>query len=464
MSIEQELRQMIMDQAEEIDRLKSSAWQSAIVASVGKTRVTLIHDSKPISVIKDKNFKSKPGETVYISSESGAIVSEESGFATGTIASVVRTTSPTELEVSVSGSSKIVLSGNSNAVAGDLVLVDNSSTIVISKIPARENVFSTEPPIVSWSDIGGQSEAKHALIEAVELPLLHPEIFSHYNKKPTKGILLSGPPGCGKTMLGRAVATAVAMGGKGAFFSVKGPEVLDSYVGATEANIRELFASANKHKAKTGVNAVIFIDEADALLGNRATRHGVGGMERTVVPAFLAEMDGLEESGAIVILSTNRPESLDPAIVRDGRMDRRIHVNRPSMDEMREIFGIYLSRVPLDKGLSAEEAAEFANTAFFSKSLLIHEVQTSSNVIPFMLSSLASGAMAAGIVERAISYALHRDIESSEKTGIRMSDIERAIYQSRTENVLLDHTETIMDLAAGQQVLSVRSPAYAAEN
>src|SRR5208283_4208865 len=172
--------------------------------------------------------------------------------------------------------------------------------------------------------------------EAIELPFTHKDIFAHYNKKPPKGLLLYGPPGCGKTLVGKATTNSLAniFGAKAissGFIYVKGPEILNMYVGESGRRIREIFQRGRKHFDKYKFPAVIFIDEAEAVLSERGTSRS-SDVDKTIVPMFLSEMDGLDENHAIVMLATNRPKMLDPAVVREGRVDRHIKVSRPTVE------------------------------------------------------------------------------------------------------------------------------------
>jgi len=227
---------------------------------------------------------------------------------------------------------------------------------------------------------------------------------------------MSGPPGCGKTMLARAVATSVGAD-QGGFLTIKGPEVLDPYVGVTEQTIRAIFQQAREYKATHNREAVIFVDEAESLLAKR----GAWGnyMGQTVVPTFLTEMDGLEESCALVVLATNRADQLDPAVIRDGRIDHKIDVARPTVEEAADIFAIYLASLPVQSAVGRGMLAEQAADVLYS----VHNKH-----LPH------SGAMIAGIVEKAASFAIHRAIEQRKRDGaIIQDDLLRAIEQVRRQ-------------------------------
>jgi proteasome-associated ATPase len=361
------------------------------------------------------------------------------------------------VEVDHNGTSRVVASGKfkGSIEEGDRVLLDSSYSIVLinHRKPAPRFTF-TETTNVTWDDIGGLAEAKQSMIEAIEFPIIHAEQYGFYGKKPIKGAMLYGPPGCGKTMLAKATATSLSKLHKGAsaktgFIYVKGPEILDKFVGVAEANVRGLFQQARKHKQEHGYPALIFIDEADAILGIRGS--GISSdIERTVVPMFLAEMDGLDDSGAIVLLSTNRPDTLDPAIVRDGRIDRKIKVTRPDAESVVDVFKLHLRGVPFHNGYSTEDVAVAGRNALFAeekKLFEIHVVNGHERVLPLKLGHICNGAMVAGIVDQATSIALHRDIKKGGKPGgVTLQDMAQAVDRVYEQNLDIDHKDAIAEM------------------
>ena len=301
--------------------------------------------------------------------------------------------------------------------------------------PLEASQFSpANPPKITWDDIGGLEEAKKDMIEAIELPHKEKDLFKFYNKRQVKGILLSGAPGCGKTMLGKAAANSLAgiYGAESArtgFLYVKAPEILNQYVGQTEQTIRDIFIDANRHHMENGYPAVIFIDEADAVLATRGTRNvGIGN---TIVPAFLTEMDGLEESTAIVILATNRPDILDPAIVREGRIDRKIEIVRPSLENAITIAKLNLSKFPVAEDYELDVLAEGLATELFNPERYVSEGK--------QLCDIVSGAMIATCADMAVSAAIHRDIADKTQTGITGDDIIYAVDRIQSQNRNLKH-------------------------
>lgn len=307
-----------------------------------------------------------------------------------------------------------------------------------------------EVPNVGWDEICGLEEAKQQMVEAIEWPHKHPEIYRYYNKGIPKGVLLWGDPGCGKTMLGKAAATAVAKlygkeTDKSAFMYIKGGELLDKYVGESEKNVRDIFKRARKHHAKRGYPAIVFIDEADALLSNR---NGIAGKsvmasQSMTVPTFLAEMDGLEDSGAIIILATNRPDVLDPAITRDGRIDRKIHITRPAHKDAIEIIKLNLKKIPLIDMKIAEMAA-FAADEIYGDDKIYYKIHKSDDEYDYLrLRDVINGAMLANMVDFGTTLAIRRDLAAKKKTGLGKNEIIKAINHVFESNRNVNHDDEI---------------------
>jgi proteasome-associated ATPase len=233
------------------------------------------------------------------------------------------------------------------------VRLDSSQRValeVVAGAQSRDHLLEQVPEL-PWEKVGGQDEARQAVRDAVELPLLHGDLFKAYNHTSPKGILLYGPPGCGKTLLGKATAynltrqlrEKTGVDHREYFMHVKGPEILNMWVGESERQVRELFARA-REKAKEGFLPFIFIDEAESILGTRRAGR-TSGILNTLVPMFCAEMDGIESlQQMVIILASNRADMIDPAILRPGRIDRKIKVSRPTKKGSEEIYRIYLTR------------------------------------------------------------------------------------------------------------------------
>jgi proteasome-associated ATPase len=416
----------------------------------------VFHEGKQIEVELQSDMEVKPGDTVKLSMQSMQIVDVAVPVYAGEISIVRRAIDDTTSEVEHGGAVRVVLNGKltEKPEVGDRVVLDSAALVIGMNLGKEDERFSfTSETNVKWNDIGGLAEAKAQMIEAIELPFRYPEIYAHYHKKPIKGVLLYGPPGCGKTMLGKAAATALAELHNGnasssGFIYVKGPEILDRFVGVAESTIRQIFQRSRKHKEQHGYPAVVFIDEADAILGKRGM--GISSdIERTIVPQFLAEMDGLEETGAIVLLATNRADILDPAITRDGRVDRKVKISRPNMDDSRDIFGLYLKNTPLYNGYTRDELSNVAACELFSDKRVLYSIQLNGNhkgeTRSFTLGNLASGAMVAGIVDQATSISLHRDIKSGKPEGMSKDDLVQAVGCVFQQNFDLNHNDEIAD-------------------
>jgi len=330
---------------------------------------------------------------------------------------------------------------------GDLILMDRSGTVALKTIPKIKSHSVETATGVCWNDIGGQDVAVSILQEAIEGPLKHSALYKAYGKKPLKGVLMSGPPGCGKTLIAKATANAVreAHGGSEAetgFIYVKGPEVLNMWVGNTESQIRSLFTQAREHKEEHGYPAVVFIDEADAILGKRGSSHG-SILSSTIVPTFLAEMDGLVDSGAFILLATNRPDILDPAIVREGRIDRKVVVGRPGLRESVDILKIHLLRSKThDK---VDDLAGAAAGELFSESHALYKLSLKGKGIhTFYMRNLISGALLAGVVDQATSIAIQRDLKTGKASGLRVDDMKEAVVQIVRSNRGLNHDDDLL--------------------
>lgn len=392
----------------------------------------------------------KPGCMVQVAKTGGLVGVADYIPETGEIVKVKRVISDKLIEIERGTLGVTALSCGIVVEAGDQVVLDSMGLAVVKNLGKGENEYSVEgfEPL-EWDGIGGQEEAKRALQMAIEAPVKHADVLKKYGKKPTKGILLYGPPGCGKTLLARAAATAQAqLHGKGGlstgYIYVKGPEMLSKWVGQTEQNIREVFEKSRAHHKAHGYPAVLFIDEADALLPKRGSRRS-SDVDATIVPQFLAEMDGLDATGApLVLLATNRPDTLDPAVVREGRIDKKVKVVRPARNDAKAIVKIYLKSKPIEGHVG--EMVEHAVDAFYSEEHVFYNVHlTTGEVKKFTLANLVNGAMLAQLVENSAEEALRRELEGKPSKGISKSDMHAAVCSIYRSNKDVDHTEAVED-------------------
>lgn len=459
------------EMARAIERLNRGSFNVARIAAIYDNRVLIRNGGSYIEVEKPE-FPVVTGDAVRIASQTSqlvGVVEREPGI--GMVAKVASVSAlGCEVDVGPMHRSVVVAASVGELKAGDAVVVDDSMSFVIRRaVGITEELHLDDATGISWDDIGGHEEAKEAIREAIEYPIRHAELYRGYAKAPAKGVLLYGPPGCGKTLLARAAATALrdAHGGSapGGFISVKGPEILDKFVGSSEAAIRGLFESARRYKQKTGHPAVVFIDEADALLGKRS---GMGrtlvGMEQTIVPAFLAEMDGVEDSGAFVMLSTNRPDVLDSAVIRDGRIDRKIYIGRPTPTTALAILKLAMRGRPVAQGQTVDRVCELAIEHAFGDEPVVQEVGLLAGTpVRLRLRDVISGAILAGIANRATDRAIRRDraARAAGPSGISTEDLAVAVRESARE---LAGTDLQHEIVALVQSLEPRASASAEAN
>ncbi|MGO9343183.1 MAG: proteasome ATPase [Acidimicrobiales bacterium] len=370
--------------------------------------------------------------------------------------------------------------------AGDTLLMEPRAQLLVEKLPRPEveELILEEVPDITYADVGGLDEQIEAITDAVELPYLHRRLFSEYKLPAPKGILLYGPPGCGKTLIAKAVANSLAKkvaettGNdkiRSYFLNIKGPELLNKYVGETERQIRLVFQRA-REKADEGVPVIVFFDEMDSLFRTRGT--GISSdIESTIVPQLLAEIDGVEAlRDVIVIGASNREDLIDPAILRPGRLDVKIKIERPDETAAAQIFARYLTAdLPLDaaelerlgggdpeKAVRSmiESTVEEMYRADDDNRFLEVTYQNGDKEILFYR-DFASGAMIENIVRRAKKGAIKRAI-AKEGAGIRTSDLLESIRREYKENEDLPNTTNPDDWARisgkkGERIVYVRT-------
>ena len=350
---------------------------------------------------------------------------------------------------------------------GDDVRADANFRValeVLARNKTNEYYLDTVPEL-PWDKVGGQHEAITAIREAIEGPLLHPELYAKFHHATPKGFLLYGPPGCGKTLIGKATAWNLtqqlrAQTGQEMrefFMHIKGPEILNMWVGESERIVREIFATA-REKRREGYLPFVFIDEAESILGTRRAGR-FNSILSTLVPMFCTEMDGLESlHDAVIIIASNRADLIDPAILRPGRIDRKIKVNRPTREGAEEIYRIYLTpNLPYDPALLAEKGgvepvirhlagrvieAQFAHRE--ENRFLSITLRSGRREILYR-GDLVSGAIIASIVERAKALAIKRALATGKDEGISESDLLISLEAEYGENDIFPPTDITED-------------------
>jgi proteasome-associated ATPase len=368
--------------------------------------------------------------------------------------------------------------------AGDSLLLDARAGYAYERVPKSEveELVLEEVPDIDYSQIGGLISQIDAIRDAVELPYLHPELFKDHQLKPPKGVLLYGPPGCGKTLIAKAVANSLAkkvaaktgQEGKSYFLNIKGPELLNKYVGETERHIRLVFQRA-REKASMGTPVIVFFDEMDSLFRTRGS--GVSSdVENTIVPQLLSEIDGVELlENVLVIGASNREDMIDPAILRPGRLDVKIKIERPDAESARDIFSKYLvASLPLH----ADDVAEFGGdrdaTVAGMIRATVERMYTESEENRFLEVTYAngdkevlyfkdfnSGAMIQNIVDRAKKMAI-KDFLEHDQRGLRVQHMLQACVDEFKENEDLPNTTNPDDWARisgkkGERIVFIRT-------
>jgi proteasome-associated ATPase len=368
---------------------------------------------------------------------------------------------------------------------GDYVRIDTKTGLILEKMerPEVEELVLEEVPDITYEDVGGLADQIEQIRDTVELPYMYRDLFREYQLEPPKGILLYGPPGCGKTLIAKAVANSLAKkvsertgnpDVRSYFLNIKGPELLNKWVGETERQIRLIFQRA-KERSDEGVPVIVFFDEMDSLFRTRGT--GISSdVESTIVPQLLSELDGVEAlKNVVVIGASNREDLIDPAILRPGRLDVKIKIHRPDTIAAREIFRIYISdQTPLDEEALAQANGDRAALidemitstvdAMYSESdenRFLEVTYASGDREILFFKDFASGAMIENIVRRAKKDAIKRQIAGS-PPGVREGDLITAIKQEFKEHEDLPNTTNPDDWARvsgkkGERIIYVRT-------
>ena len=370
---------------------------------------------------------------------------------------------------------------------GDSLLVDTKAGYAFERIPKAEveDLVLEEVPDVSYGDIGGLTRQIEQIRDAVELPFLHKELYREYSLRPPKGVLLYGPPGCGKTLIAKAVANSLAKKmaevrgddareAKSYFLNIKGPELLNKFVGETERHIRLIFQRA-REKASEGTPVIVFFDEMDSIFRTRGT--GVSSdVETTVVPQLLSEIDGVEGlENVIVIGASNREDMIDPAILRPGRLDVKIKIERPDAEAAQDIFSKYLTE---NLPVNTDDLAEFGGDRALTIKTMIEKVvdrmyaeiddnrflevtYANGDKEVMYFKDFNSGAMIQNVVDRAKKYAIKSVLESGQH-GLRIQHLLDSIVDEFAENEDLPNTTNPDDWARisgkkGERIVYIRT-------
>jgi len=401
-------------------------------------------------------FDIEPGDTIKLGQNPLRVCGVEKAKLSGAIAFVAQKLDENYVIVDLPGGRRTVsvgkFTGNQLEESGRVVL-DASQSVIVQNLGLDDGSFSVdEATMVDWSQVIGQEEAKARIMEALEGRSKFPKLYDRFQKKTPAGFLVFGPPGCGKTLLARASYSSFAKACKdkgiplsSGFILISGPEILSKYVGVAEAAIRHIFARARKFTKTYGIPAFIFIDECESIAADRNS--GVSSdVLKTIVPAFLAEMDGVRKAGCIVMMATNKPGSIDMAF-REGRIDVKIEIVRPNKLSATSIIRNNLKGLPVSDSTTMDDLVNAGVEAIFSPDKVIYTITKSDGaIVKFCYADIVSGAMiVSGIVEEAKRLAISRGKLRTDENyeGLRVEDMQAAVQTSYAQNMAFDHLEAL---------------------
>lgn len=395
-----------------------------------------------------EGFLATPGASVRLNLETNQIIGLAHSLGLGPVANI-REVGEDYVVVEVGGSVKKVHKGLAvNPSRGDRVALDEMQLVIVGTLPKASDSFVLDrEPQNSFADIVGHEDAVRLLCEEIDRDAESDPYARHYGRKPTKGFLFFGPPGCGKSMFGEAVAHRVATRhGKKALASgyiyVDGPKFLDKYVGETERAIRFVFEDAERHLKEQGYRATIVFDEGEALFSRRGENKSGADMEKTVVPTFLGLMN---KTSARVLFMTNRVDVVDPAVIRDGRFNKQYFIGRPTRQNAEIIIAKNLARYPTDT--SVEVLARMATEAFYDPKwrLLDEPLPLVDGEAYFTMGNIVNGAMLARLVDDISELAERRDRTQGRPSGITTDDVIAAVNALYTQKKNLDHRDELTE-------------------